>query len=149
MLNQIGTLTVDQSGTGRMQTVVEALQVQDVVGQAIVLYSQAADQQNTLPPNLDPTVDPAGGNNVIDPAQPRPGQSAVGRTSPSAPAAPNSATVGLGLNSPQPVAAGIIRLMSDRRRSTTNEPVPDGVFGGPPTQQPADNTPPVGTNPIR
>jgi hypothetical protein len=154
MHNQIGTLTVDQSGVGRMQTVVEALRVQDVVGQAIVLYSQAADQQKTLPPNLDPTVDPAGGSGVIDPAQAATGQSAtgqsaIGRTPPPAPAAPNSATVGLGLNSPNPVAAGIIRLLSDRRPPPTNEPVPDGVFGNPPAEQPANNTPPIGTNPIR
>jgi hypothetical protein len=41
-MNRIGTITVDQSGTGRMQQKVEGMQVRNVVGQAIVLYSQAA-----------------------------------------------------------------------------------------------------------
>jgi hypothetical protein len=55
---QIGTLTVDQSGTGRLQQVVEGVSVQDVVGQAIAIYSTNATQPNTtLPPNLDNTVD--------------------------------------------------------------------------------------------
>jgi hypothetical protein len=55
---QIGTLTVDQSGTGRMQQVVEGVRVQDVIGQAILIHSQGGAGQTTLPPNLDTTADP-------------------------------------------------------------------------------------------
>jgi len=51
-LNQIGTITVDQSGTGRMQQRVESAQVRNVVGQAIVLYSQNASSPETLPADL-------------------------------------------------------------------------------------------------
>jgi hypothetical protein len=35
MTHQLGTLTVDQSGTGRLQQTVEGVQVKDIVGQAI------------------------------------------------------------------------------------------------------------------
>ena len=58
MTHQIGTLTVDQSGTGRLQQTVEGVQVQDVVGQAIVLYSSSASANTPLPPNLDAAADP-------------------------------------------------------------------------------------------
>jgi len=47
ILNQIGTLTVDQSGTGRLRQKVESVQVRNVVGQAIVLYSQNGSAPNT------------------------------------------------------------------------------------------------------
>jgi hypothetical protein len=143
--NQIGTLTVDQSGTGRMQTTVEALRVQDVVGQAIVISSQAIAAPNTLPPNLDPSADPAGDNRVIDPARPG-GAPSVPATNPAATRVAPTPGADLGGLKSQPVAAGIIRLMSDRRPETT-EVAPDSVFGNPP--QPAANTPPVGGNPIR
>jgi hypothetical protein len=139
MLNQIGTLTVDQSGTGRMQHLVEGVRVRDVVGQAIVLYAQTGNEQ-TLPANLDPTVDPAGGKAASDAAQPT-------GNNPAANAIPTAGAS----TAPKPVAAGIIRFMSDRRPNTETPPADEEVFGRPtaPVQQPANNTPPIGTNPIR
>jgi len=59
MAHEIGTITVDQSGTGRMQHVVEGMQVRNVVGQALVIYTSGTTPAVTLPPNLDATVDPA------------------------------------------------------------------------------------------
>jgi hypothetical protein len=144
--NQIGTLTVDQSGTGRMQTVVEAMRVQDVVGQAIVLYSQAVAAPTTLPPNLDPSADPASGTGVVDPASPTDRPSAP-TTTPLTTTVPGRATGQGGVNAPQPVAAGIIRLVSDRRPAPPPDLDAESVFGNPP--QPAANAPPVGPNPIR
>lgn len=148
--NEIGTLTVDQSGTGRMQQVVEGVQVHNVVGQAIVIFTQPGGDTTTLPPNLDPTVDPAGGGQ--SPAEPAPtdgGQQPVSQTGAGSPGAPaGRATTG----APMPVAAGIIRLISDRRPPTTGGEAPEDAFGSQPTTgtqpttgQPA--TPPVPQNP--
>jgi hypothetical protein len=91
-INDIGTLTVDQSGTGRMQHVVEGIRVQNVVGQALIISSFATPRAKTLPPNLDATADPASRK----PAE---------RADVSAPSTANGTI---------PAAAGIIRLISDR-----------------------------------
>lgn len=144
--HRIGTLTVDQNGAGRMQTVVEALRVQDVVGQAIVFYTEGTATQNTLPPNLDPTRDPVGDDAATDQA----GQV----QQPTSPAAPVPAKVAPGLGASkkdlaphQPVAAGIIRLMSDRRPIPAVESPSTNAFGDRP--QPAANNQSAGENPIR
>jgi hypothetical protein len=129
-----------------MQTVVEAMRVQDVVGQAIVLYSQAVAAPTTLPPNLDPSADPASGTGVVDPASPTDRPSAP-TTTPLTTTVPGRATGQGGVNAPQPVAAGIIRLVSDRRPAPPPDLDAESVFGNPP--QPAANAPPVGPNPIR
>jgi membrane-associated protease RseP (regulator of RpoE activity) len=121
-MQQIGTLTVDQSGTGRMQNVVEGSQVKAVVGQAIAIYSQTsstADQKTTLPPNLDPTADP--GDSNTDAAQSRGGQTSNGG----------------------PVAAGVIRLIGDRRPGPAAGTATEDAFGSP------SNTPAAGGNPTR
>jgi hypothetical protein len=136
----VGTLTVDQSGTGRLQQVVDGVQVQHVVGQAIVIYSQQVPPGTTLPPNLNVGAAPAG-----RPATGQPGvanqlpanQSRGGRGLP--PPASNRAgsqTLGGGpaIGAPMPVAAGIIRLISDRRPN-------DDVGTG---QQPAASLPATG-----
>jgi hypothetical protein len=131
--NQIGTLTVDQNGAGRMQTVVEALRVQDVVGQAIVVYTQPSTASNALPPNLDPTADPIGDERVTDPAGP------LGRSVPTTPPATPSTTrtvpdPGAVQNTAktQPAAVGIIRFLSDRRPATAAMPDPADAFRNPP-----------------
>ena len=59
---QIGILRVNQNGTGRMQQLVEGVQVEAVIGQALALYSQDAPAGNNLPPNQQSGVDPAAGN---------------------------------------------------------------------------------------
>jgi hypothetical protein len=85
----IGPLTIDQSGTGRLQQVVEGVQVADVVGMAVVIYTDAVPPANTIPP----------GGNTVD--APVPGQ----RTA----AKPPVGTAGA-LPGPMPVAAGLIRI---------------------------------------
>jgi len=140
-MNQIGTLTVDQSGTGRMQHVVEGLQVQAVVGQAIAIYAQnaATDQKTTLPPNLDATTDPAAGNATNAP------QSNAAQNGQARPGATNGAS---GNNTP--VAAGIIRLMNERGPAPTSGAATDDAFGpAPAPPQPANNSPPAGSNRVR
>ena len=139
MFHQIGTLTVDQSGTGRMQHVVEAMRVRNVVGQAIVLSAVPGSDQ-TLPANLDPTIDPARGKTAADVVQSTDNTSAT-----------KGIPAAVATTAPVPVAAGIIRLMSDRRPPAANPATDEAVFGPPasPIQQPANIIPPVGTNPIR
>ncbi len=90
-INEIGTLTIDQSGTGRMQHVVEGIRVRNVVGQTLLISTSTTPAAKTLPPNLDSTVDPAHNKTENPTASP-------------------AATPGSSL----PVAAGIIRLISDR-----------------------------------
>jgi hypothetical protein len=134
----VGTLTVDQSGTGRLQQVVEGVQVQHVVGQAIAIYSQDGASNTALPPNLDPEAATVG--------QPAAGQPATGQPLGGAPGGaaqnqsrspidvqPNSAQPG---GSPMPVAAGTIRLISDRR--------PTGNAGSGTGAQPAASLPATG-----
>ena len=65
-LSQIGTITIDQSGTGRMQQRVEGVQVRNVVGQAIVLYSHGGSPQTTLPANLNGSAGATARQGVID-----------------------------------------------------------------------------------
>ena len=110
----IGTLTVDESGTGRMQQVVEGVQVRAVVGQAIVIHSQGqgAAPNQILPPNLDVGAAPArsersgqatGGAGV--------GSQNLQQTDPTSRQVPGgSQTVG---NRRLPVAGGIIQMLPD------------------------------------
>jgi hypothetical protein len=132
-LNQIGTLTVDNSGTGRMQQLVEGLQVRDVLGLALFIYQQPKADQPTLPANLDPTSDPGTPN----PQAQNPTNSTKQAQNTAAPA-----------DQPQlPVAAGVIRLIADRRpigtaQNGTREqspPVPPTEL---PTAQREDETAP-------
>lgn len=148
--NQIGTITIDQSGTGRMQQKLENIQVRSVVGQAIVLYSQGGPQ-TTLPANLNGSAGAASRQGVTDStargSQPRTdangGQgSAASQTAALQPATPESQV---------PVAGGIIQLVNDRRPPPTAVPPttqsPAGANGA--VEQPASATPPTGQNLVR
>jgi hypothetical protein len=119
-LSQVGVLTVDQSGTGRLQQIVEGVQVADIVGQAIVLYAPAKPAPTAIPPdaNVSGVREAAGDPNV-------PAQSQAATTSRDAQrqALPAPAAAGQVDGGTQPVAAGMIRLLSDRRPSIgANEP---------------------------
>jgi hypothetical protein len=118
-LAQIGMLTVDQSGTGRLQQVVEGVRVRDVVGQAIVLYAPATPPVTTVPPNAN--VSGTRGESAASATanQPQPPSNLPGPNRPrQAPAgARQQANTGPLSGSPTPVAAGIIQLMADRRPS--------------------------------
>jgi hypothetical protein len=138
-LNQIGTITVDQSGTGRMQQNIESMQVRNVVGQAIVLYSQSGSPKTTLPANLNGSAGTATRQGVID--APTTSGSQRDTVLNSGPAA-----------GPQvPVAGGIIQLVTDRRPPATTGPqtsqAPVGTNGA--VEQPASATPPAGQNLVR
>ncbi len=131
--NQIGVLTVDQSGTGRMQQVVEGVQVADVVGQAIVIHSQNTGPNTVLPqainsPADSPIAQP--GVNRQSAVEPQPGvdqpavnpQGAVEQQQ-GIPAVRQSADAGQQFSGQMPVAAGIIRLISDRPAGAVDEPI--------------------------
>jgi hypothetical protein len=103
-------LTVDQSGTGRMQQTVEGMRVRNVVGQAILLYSQGDLGQATLPANLNGSAGAGSKQGIVDAlnvAQGDAGKSAAGATR------GNAAVQQATPNSRVPVAAGIIRLVPD------------------------------------
>ena len=136
---EIGTLTVDQSGTGRMQHVVEAVQVRNVIGQAILIYSQTSGPQKTLPPNLDPTADPTAGS--TSKAGGDVGGAAASTANTTKPTAGTSALV----------AGGIIRLISDRRppTNTSSSAALDDAFSPPAPAQPASNAPAVPPQAVR
>jgi membrane-associated protease RseP (regulator of RpoE activity) len=143
---QIGTLTVDQSGTGRMQQVVEGMQVRDIVGLAVVIYSQTGEPQKTLPPNLDPTADPNGGQlgsaqTSNAGANPTSAPPPAGTVPPASAIQPTGQPTGL-------VAAGNIRLVTDRGTAAGGGTTPNAP-GSAPVQQPANNVPTTGANPIR
>jgi hypothetical protein len=117
-LNEIGTLTVDQSGTGRLQTTVPGAQVRTVVGQAIVIYTPTSQQQTTLPPNLNGGAGAASRQGVTDATSSArgsqgtvPGVQGTATTQPGVANHPTGTRV--------PIAAGIIRLISDHRPPTT------------------------------
>lgn len=111
-LSQIGVLTVDQSGTGRLQQVVEGVQVAEILGQAIVIYAPAKPPQTAIPPNTNVSGvrEAAGNTNVPAEFQADPTPLEV----PVQPLQDSAAAVQV-TGSTQPVAAGVIRLLSDRR----------------------------------
>jgi hypothetical protein len=136
-MTDIGVLTVDQSGTGRMQQTVEGVQVRNVVGQAIVIFSQGGTQQTTVPANLSGTAGASTTQGVTDTTSARGSQNVVDGQQGAAARQQAAGQVGAGTRTP--VAAGIIRLISDRRPPTegTNTAV------APP------GTTPAGQNPVR
>jgi hypothetical protein len=111
MTHQIGTLTVDQSGTGRLQQTVEGVQVKDIVEQAIVLYSTNPSENTPLPPNLDAAADPNADASTTPAERVRDAaiQNSPQVTTPNR----NVATATGGIGGQVPVAGGLIRLMSD------------------------------------
>jgi hypothetical protein len=110
MTHQIGTLTVDQSGTGRLQQTVEGVQVKDIVGQAIVLYSSSPSANTPLPPNLDAAADPNA--NPSSPAG-RARDAAIQNSPHVATSNRNVATATNGIGGQVPVAGGLIRFISE------------------------------------
>jgi hypothetical protein len=135
-LSQIGILTVDQSGTGRFQQVVEGVQVSDILGQAIVLYAPAVTPQTAIPPsqNVSGLREGAGDQNV--PVRPQGAASTASTEVPGA-ALPQAGGEAQANNSTPPVAAGVIRLLSDRRPAITKS----GLPGGDPTSNPQAQVP--------
>jgi hypothetical protein len=151
-LNHIGTITIDQSGTGRMQQTVESMRVRNVVGQAIVLYSQGGSPQTTLPANLNGSAGAATRQGVIDSVPARSSQAVVDANGGQSSAAPQTTAAGQPAAGAQvPVAAGIIQLITDRRPppavDTGASHTPTGTNTG--VEQPASATPPAGQNLVR
>jgi len=122
-----------------MQQKVESMQVRNVVGQAIVLYSQGGSQ-TTLPANLNGSAGSSTRQGVVD--APTASGSQPG-------SALNNSQPGAG--SQLPVAGGIIQLVSDRRPPATAGPkasqTQTGANGA--VEQPANATPPAGQNLVR
>jgi hypothetical protein len=119
-LSQFGMLTIDQSGTGRMQHLVEGVRVRDVVGQAIVLYASANQPTTAVPPNANTS-----GTAVRDQARATPGGASRNNAQTRQNAAnqqqvtprnqaPAGATAGAIAGTGTPVAAGIIQMMGPR-----------------------------------
>jgi hypothetical protein len=137
-LSQIGILTVDQSGTGRLQQVVEGVQVADIVGQAIVIYASADLPQTIIPPNTNVSGvrEGAGDPNVAAQSQPAAGLREAPRQ-----AAPGVAGAVQVNGSTQPVAAGVIQLLSDRRPALGATDSPTGKSHPQAQQQPTDTEP--------
>ena len=106
-----------------MQQKVETVQVRNVVGQAIVLYSQGGQVQSV------PNASGAQGTPAL--------QTATAQTA-------TSGTL-------VPVAGGIIQLVTDRRPPANTSPetsqVPVRSNGA--VEQPANATPPAGQNLVR
>jgi hypothetical protein len=149
-LKQIGTITVDQSGTGRMQQKIESVQVRNIVGQAIVLYSQGGSQP-TPPANLNGNVGAASRQGVTDLAAGGSQPPTVANSGQGAAASQTAAQQPATAGSQVPVAGGIIQLVNDRRPPGTEAPqttqTPAGTDGA--IQQPASATPPAGQNLVR
>jgi hypothetical protein len=148
LLDNIGTLTIDQSGTGRMQQKVEGVKVRNVVGRAIVIYSQSKPQQ-TLPADLNGSAGAASREGIRD-TVPAPGSQATTtagqRNTTASTVAPNPPW-----GTRLPVAAGIIRLISDRRPPATGTQTTETPTGtNPAIEQPANAVPATGaTNRVR
>jgi hypothetical protein len=112
-LSHIGVLTVDQSGTGRLQQVVETVHVRDVLGQAIMIHPPSQPPERTLPTN--PTdggaagVESASSNIAGSQLSTRAARPQTHNAQPSA-----------------PVAAGMIRLLPDRRPASNPLAAPAG-----------------------
>jgi hypothetical protein len=127
---RIGTFTVDQNGTGRLQQVVESVAVQDVVGQAIVIYAQNAVQQARPPVDSNANSAPlpgAGrqpvtggpGRGTSRPAEVAPTGSAQNPPETSVPAPTTTATNGAVGN--KPIAGGLIRMLAEVNPAATGD----------------------------
>lgn len=138
-LNEIGTITVDQSGTGRMQQTVEGVKVRNVVGQAIVIYAQAGSQQTTVPANLNGTAGASATQGATDTTSPR-GSQVVADGGQGAAAAQGAVAGQAADGTRTPVAAGIIRMISDRRPPTAETDT---------AVAPSETTPAAGQSRIR
>jgi hypothetical protein len=129
-LPHVGTLTIDQSGEGSLQQVVDGVLVRDVLGKAIVIYASADSPQTVIPANpIVPQTKADTAARQSQPSSPQPG--AV--DAPQAPGRGQHSDVAAQPpeNPRVPVAAGLIRLFSEHRPITatandtpTNQPVP-------------------------
>jgi len=152
----IGTLTVDQNGTGRLQQVVEAARVQDIVGLAIVIYSQGGETQAAQHGNLNS----AEGAALRQPEGARTGNTGVSPTGNRGAGQQAGAASGRedasGMNEGRPVAGGTIRLMSERNPGEAGgaagvegvQSQAAGASGGT-TAVPQSNASPAAQQPIR
>jgi hypothetical protein len=129
-----------------LQQIVEGMQVRNVVGLAVAIYSQTEQTDKTLPSNLDPTTEPsrepASNRQTTNPGSNLPGTTppARGTASPAA-IQPTAPPKGL-------VATGIIRLVDVQGATASGGPAPNATDSAP-IEQPAQNVPPTGANPIR
>jgi hypothetical protein len=108
-----------------LQQVVESVQVADIVGQAIVIYAPAKPPQTAIPPNKNVSGLREGAGDPNVPVQPQPQSSAASRDVPQQ-AVPQTIGAAQVNGSTQPVAAGVIRLLSDRRPAITSGNSPNG-----------------------
>ncbi|HVT30624.1 MAG TPA: hypothetical protein VHE81_21630 [Lacipirellulaceae bacterium] len=147
-LNEIGTITITQRGTGQMQQTVKGVKVRDVVGQAIVIYATNSTSQRAVPDTNERTgaeARQAGGPT----SSARGSQGNIGgnqRTTTSQAVATSSVTAG----SRVPVAGGIIRLVSDRRPPAPGEESGQAQAGTKSNvERPASATPTTGSKVVR
>jgi hypothetical protein len=142
--NQIGTLTVDQNGAGRLQQVVEGLQVQDVIGQAIVIYG---NQTTTTAPDPGAAVGP---ERTVEQGTVRNNQAATSQGGAGQAADPRLHGAGVAPNgaSQMPIAGGLIRSMSGQTTGGTATDVgvssaeqPDDAGATPSAQTPVGPAP--------
>jgi len=143
---EVGILTVDESGTGRMQQTVEGVRVRHVVGQSIVIISQANETQ-TLPPTPN-----SAGAKVYDRAAIASSTSNMRNHNIVANSAHRTdAADQVSSRSRIPVAAGIIRLISDRRPPATAKDEVDSATssGESAARKPSSATPSTSRNVVR
>jgi len=145
-LGDVGMLTVDQSGTGRMQQTVEGMRVRNVVGQAIILYSQGDLGQATLPANLNGSAGAGSKQGIVD--TPNAGQGDAAKSSAGANRG-NATTQQPTPSSRVAVAAGIIRLVPDH--PTTGGAAGAGAASStnPESSAPSTATPKTGQDLVR
>jgi len=145
-LGDIGTLTVDQSGTGRMQKTVETMRVRNVVGQAVILYSGNSGQP-TLPANLNGSAGAASKQGVVDAPNAAQGN-AASKSAGTTGSTTTAAQQGLP-NSRVAVAAGIIQLVPDH--PSTNGAAGTGTASSTSTETttPSTATPKTGQELVR
>ncbi len=137
-----------------MQQTVATVRVRDVVGQAIVLYSQGGPPQTTLPANLNGSAGAATQQGVTD-STARDSQRANNAIGGQGSAASQTAALQQSRQATAgtqvPVAAGIIQLVNDRRPPATPAPqtsqTPAGTNAA--VEQPANATPPAKESLVR
>jgi hypothetical protein len=127
-LSQVGVITVDENGTGTLQQVIEGIRVRDITGQAIVIHAPSKPSESTSTANPSTTSARAGG---VTPSN-QDASDAV-RSGTAANRAPQqhslpASELGQTPDSTGPIAAGIIRLLPDRRPTThALQPGPGGA----------------------
>ncbi|HEX5472717.1 MAG TPA: hypothetical protein VFW73_12575, partial [Lacipirellulaceae bacterium] len=146
--NDIGTITINQNGVGRMQQTVQGMKVQNVVGQAIVIYGPTGIFRAHVPDSKGDVSSPSGEGGITRSSA----RSSQGNINGSQ-GAKNSQAAASGTTatgSGGPVAAGIIRLISDRRPPANGEGAARTPnVNNPAIEQPASAAPAAGQNGVR